>query len=54
MLASLCSLFFAPPVGMYVQKRFTTKTPTDTMTIVDVAQRGLVSKHSYFVSTTFS
>ncbi|HVC81978.1 MAG TPA: DUF6391 domain-containing protein [Chloroflexota bacterium] len=53
-LASLCSLFFAPPVGMYVQKRFTTKTPTDTMTIVDVAQRGLVSKNSYFVSTAFS
>ena len=53
-LASLCSLFFAPPVGMYVQKRFTTQTPTEGMTIVDVAKRGMIGKHSYFVSTSFS
>lgn len=50
-LASLVSLFFAPPVGMYVQKRFTTQTPESDMQIVDVARRGK-SGHSYFVRTT--
>ncbi len=53
-LASLCSLFFAPAVGMYVQKRFTTQTPTSGMTIVDAAKRGMFSKNSYFVTTTFA
>jgi Domain of unknown function (DUF6391) len=52
-LASLVSLFFAPPVGMYVQKRWTTQTPQDDMTIVDVARRGRLGRHSYFVQTTF-
>jgi hypothetical protein len=51
-LASLVSLFFAPPVGMYVQKRFTTQTPTGDMTIVDVHRRGRFGSHSYFVATT--
>ncbi len=52
-LASLVSLFFAPPVGMYVQKRFTTQTPSDTMSIVDIAQRGMFGNRSYFVRTSF-
>ena len=52
-LASLVSLFFAPPVGMYVQKRFTTQTPADDMSIVDISQRGMFGNHSYFVQTTF-
>lgn len=51
-LASLVSLFFAPPVGMYVQKRFTTQTPEDDMQIVDVAKRGMFGNQSYFVTTT--
>ena len=50
-LASLVSLFFAPPVGMYVQKRFTTQTPENDMQIVDVARRGKTG-HTYFVRTT--
>ena len=50
-LASLVSLFFAPPVGMYVQKRFTTQTPADDMEIVDVARRGMFGSHTYFVQT---
>jgi hypothetical protein len=52
-LASLVSLFFAPPVGMYVQKRWTTQTPEDDMSIVDIAKRGRFNSHSYFVRTTF-
>ncbi|MDB5057637.1 MAG: hypothetical protein JWO59_1109 [Chloroflexi bacterium] len=52
-LASLVSLFFAPPVGMYVQKRWTTQTPTDDMTIVDISQRGVLGNKSYFVRTMF-
>lgn len=50
-LASLVSLFFAPPVGMYVQKRFTTQTPENDLQIVDVARRGNAG-HTYFVRTT--
>lgn len=53
-LASLVSLFFAPPVGMYAQKRFTTQTPADDMQIVDVARRGRQGGQSYFVTTTYS
>jgi hypothetical protein len=53
-LASLVSLFFAPPVGMYVQKRFTTQTPTGDMSIVDIQQRGRLGSHSHFVTTTHS
>jgi hypothetical protein len=37
-----------------VQKRFTTQTPTEGMTIVDAAKRGMLSKNSYFVTTTFA
>jgi hypothetical protein len=53
-LASLVSLFFAPPVGMWVQKRWTTQTPTEGMSIVDVTRRGVFGSHSYFVRTTFA
>ncbi len=52
-LASLVSLFLAPPVGMYVQKRFTTQTPTEEMAIVDVSRRGLLGAGSLFVRTAF-
>src|ERR1700730_3697742 len=41
-LSSCVSLFFAPPVGRYVQKRWTTQTPRDDMTIVNIAQRGVL------------
>ena len=50
-LASLISLFFAPPVGLYVQKRFTTQTPSAGMSVVDVAKRGRFGNHTYFVQT---
>jgi hypothetical protein len=53
-LSSVVSLFFAPPVGMYVQKRWTTQTPADDMSIVDISQRGVLGSRSYFVRTTFS
>ena len=53
-LASLVSLFFAPPVGMYVQRRFTTLTPKPEMEIVDIARRGLFGEKSYFVRTSFN
>jgi hypothetical protein len=50
-LASLLSLFAAPTVGSYVQKHFTTQTPAETLTIVDVQRRGRANTHSYFVRT---
>jgi hypothetical protein len=53
-LASLVSLFFAPPVGMWVQKRWTTQTPTGEMRILDAARRGMFGSHSYFVRTAFA
>ncbi len=53
-LASLVSLFLAPPVGMYVQKRFTTQTPVDAMTIVDVVRRGMFGGRGLFVKTAFA
>lgn len=52
-LASLVSLFLAPPVGTFVQKRFTTKTPTTGMSIVGVSQRGMFGNRSCFVQTAF-
>ena len=51
-LASLTSLFFAPTVGAYVQKRFTTQTPSVDLSIVDVQKRGRAGSHKYFVTTT--
>jgi hypothetical protein len=53
-LASLVSLFLAPPVGTFVQKRFTTQTPSGGMTIVDVSRRGMFGGHSHFVQTAFT
>ena len=53
-LASLVSLFIAPPVGMYVQKRFTTMTPTSRMSIVDARRRGARHGNGFFVHTTFA
>jgi hypothetical protein len=50
-LASLLSLFAAPAVGSYVQKHFTTQTPTDDLAIVDVQRRGRANGQSYFVRT---
>jgi hypothetical protein len=52
-LASLVSLFLAPPVGTFVQKRLTTKTPTAEMSIVEVIQRGIFGNRSCFVRTVF-
>lgn len=51
-LASLVSLFFAPAVGTYVQRRYTTQTPTDDLSVVDTAKRGRASGNAYFVRTT--
>jgi hypothetical protein len=51
-LASLMSLFVAPTVGTYVQKRFTTQTPTSDLAIVDVQRRTRGNGQSYFVTTT--
>lgn len=51
-LASLCALAVAQPVGFYVQRHFTTLTPTISLRILDVApKRGLFGT-GYFVSTT--
>ena len=53
-LASLVSLFLAPPVGMYVQKRFTTQTPVDEMRIIEATRRGKLGGGSFFVRTAFA
>jgi hypothetical protein len=52
-LASLVSLLVAPPVGMYAQKRFTTQTPADNMSIADVQRVGRFGSASYFVRTAY-
>ena len=52
-LASLVSLFLAPPVGMYVQKKFTTQTPVEEMKVVGVTHRGVFGGHNLFVRTSF-
>jgi hypothetical protein len=52
-LASLVSLLLAPPVGMYAQKRFTTQTPADNMSISDVQHMGRFGSSSYFVRTAY-
>ena len=51
-LASLGALAFAQPVGFYVQRHFTTLTPTTTLRIVDVAPKRGVFGSGYFVRTT--
>jgi hypothetical protein len=51
-LASLCALAFAQPVGFFVQRHLTTATPTISLRIVDVvAKRGLFGG-GHFVRTT--
>ncbi len=51
-LASLCALAFAQPVGFFVQRHVTTLTPKVSLRVVDVApKRGLFGS-GYFVRTT--
>lgn len=51
-LASLCALAFAQPVGFYVQRHFTTLTPKVSLRILDVTSRRGVFGSGYFVRTT--
>ena len=51
-LASLCALAVAQPVGFFVQRHVTTLTPTVTLRIVDVAPKRGVFGAGYFVRTT--
>lgn len=51
-LASLCALAVAQPVGFFVQRHYTTLTPKVTLRIIDVTpKRGLFGS-GYFVRTT--
>lgn len=51
-LASLCALAVAQPVGFFVQRHFTTLTPRLTLRIVDVTPKRGVFGSGYFVHTT--
>jgi hypothetical protein len=52
-LASLGALFFAPSLGLYAQKRFTTLTPKPSLRVVDiVAGRTPFGNPYSFVRTT--
>jgi hypothetical protein len=51
-LASLCALAFAQPVGFYVQRHFTTLTPKVSLRIVDTTPKHGIFGSGYFVRTT--
>jgi Domain of unknown function (DUF6391) len=50
-LASTAALILARPLGMTVQRYFTTKTPNASMVIVKVAPMSLFGTSAHFVST---
>ncbi|MEO8953581.1 MAG: DUF6391 domain-containing protein [Ktedonobacteraceae bacterium] len=50
-LASTAALIVARPLGMTVQRYFTTKTPNASMVIVKVTPRSLFGTPAHFVST---
>ena len=50
-LASTAALILARPLGMTVQRYFTTKTPNASMVIVKVAPMSLFGTPAHFVST---
>ena len=50
-LASTAALIMARPLGMTVQRYFTTKTPNASMVIVKVAPMSLFGTSAHFVST---
>ena len=51
-LASLCALAFAQPVGVYVQRHFTTLTPKVSLRILDTTPKHGIFGSGYFVRTT--
>ena len=51
-LASLCALAVAQPVGFFVQRHFTTLTPRVSLRILDVTPKRGVFGSGYFVRTT--
>lgn len=51
-LASLCALAFAQPVGFYVQRHFTTLTPKVTLHIDGVTAKHGIFGSGYFVYTS--
>jgi hypothetical protein len=50
-LASTAALILARPLGLTVQRYFTTQTPNATMTITGVKQRSFFGTTAHFVST---
>ena len=50
-LASLCALAVAQPVGFYVQRHFTTLTPKATLRILEITPKRGVFGSGYFVRT---
>src|SRR5690348_2257889 len=50
-LASTAALILARPLGLTVQRYFTTQTPNATMTITGVKPRSLFGTTAHFVST---
>lgn len=50
-LASTAALIVARPLGLMVQRYFTTQTPNATMTITGVTPRSLFGTPAHFVST---
>jgi hypothetical protein len=51
-LASLCALAVAQPVGFYVQRHFTTQTPKVSLRITDVTAKNGVFGSGFFVHTS--
>lgn len=51
-LASLCALAFAQPVGFFVQRHFTTLTPKVSLRVVNITPKRGIFGSGYFVHTT--